>query len=320
MIESLTQHEIDLQTIYRDKSMSIGLSNEKTNRVNATKFANYAYDESKNILKAILFVRSPMEARRVYNTLLTNPSLLSHLELNADHSPINNDEFIKMVLTKPCTHNRGISSALDGNHDTAWIQYAKYWMDESFAGRVTYAEGIAEKVNMLEFMSMNMGWVYCLKHLCIICDRPTAVLENGVIHNESGPAIEFSDGNKIYALYGHVVPSFVVTDPSQITPAVITEYQSKNQEIARIMVNIYGPDKYFMEMGGKILDTDILGFEGSGMRMLIEDSLGLKWLIGSDGGTGRVYHMPAAEDATSCSMAHSQMCGFNESDDCVFEC
>jgi hypothetical protein len=318
-ITSLTQHETDLMTVYRDKSMAIGLQAGPADRPKSAEFLAYAYKRASLVLKGILFARSPQEARGLYSRLLAKPDLLAQFQFGPDGMASADQDAIIAEIMKMEAKPVSITAALDGNHDTAWVQYAKYWID-NFSDRISFPEETKEAVDMLELMTKSMNWCYCFKHLAIVCDRPKAVLENGVIHNESGPAVEFTDGFKIYALHGHIVPDFVVTDPSRITTDVITEYQSKNQEVARIMVDIYGPEKYFMELGGEVIDTDQLNFEGSSMRMLIQDKLGLKWLIGSDGGTGRVYHMPAGADATTCSQAHSQMCGFDETQNCVCEC
>jgi hypothetical protein len=44
----------------------------------------------------------------------------------------------------------------------------------------------------------------------------------------------------------------------------------------------------------------------------LRDRSGDQWLVGSDGGTGRVYYMPVPQEAKNCREAHEDICGFDE--------
>lgn len=59
------------------------------------------------------------------------------------------------------------------------------------------------------------------------------------------------------------------------------------------------------------IDVDHLGLEGSSIRTLIQID-DQKWLIGSDGSTGRVYHMPVDNEAMTCREAHESISGISE--------
>lgn len=336
-IESLSEYEKDMMVVYREKSMEIGLRSGPTNRNKVVPLIKYVYERAKIDIKprVIFFVKSPFAAKRFINVLQENAHTLLKeyvediLKCDVDNydwtnqPPLYsdgeaNDNFVNRVLEITPKKMNNFTTALEGNHNTAWIQHYKYWVD-LFSDRIQFNRDAVECLNKVEEFSQNAGWLYTFRYVAVVVDRPTVKMENGVIHNESGPAVRFDDGNEIYAIHGHVVPQFVVTNPEKITTDIIVEWTGLNAEVARIMIDIYGPSKYFMEMGGKVIDSDQLNLEGSSMRMLIEDKMGTRWLIGSDGSTGRVYHMAASATANSCSEAHSEMAGFDEGG-CKFEC
>jgi hypothetical protein len=87
-------------------------------------------------------------------------------------------------------------------------------------------------------------------------------------HNEHGPAIEYSDGWKLYAWHGARVPENAILSPETITVAQIENHP--NAEVRRILIDRMGPLKYAEESNateigrdhfGVLLRKDVIGAE-----------------------------------------------------------
>jgi hypothetical protein len=158
----------------------------------------------------------------------------------------------------------------------------------------------------------NTSIIFIEFNTIIFCDRPLYMsIENGMVHSDNSAAIEYQDGFKIYSIDGYLLNEDIVMNPQNIT---LSDIKSEpNSEIRRIMIEKYGVSRFMIEMDTKLLDADYSGLPGSSLRTLMQDAFGDKWLIGSDGSTGRVYHMPVPIQSTSCRDAHNRICGFDES-------
>jgi hypothetical protein len=92
------------------------------------------------------------------------------------------------------------------------------------------------------------------KHSLIISDRPSVlhVDDRGRAHNPKGPAIEYRDGWKIYAWKDILIPRDIIEKPESITVTQILE--EGNTEIRRVMVDVFGLDRFVVESKSKSLD------------------------------------------------------------------
>lgn len=149
----------------------------------------------------------------------------------------------------------------------------------------------------------------------IASDRPRTLTldERGRPHSDIGQACGWSDGFGWYAIRGVEIPddkAHVVTNPEKITADEIRNEQ--NLELRRIMVQRMGHQKYFDAIKAKVIDIDSLTLDGSACRVLMQDDLGEKWLVGTDGSTKRIYSMAVSRDAKTCKEAHEGICCFDE--------
>jgi hypothetical protein len=76
-------------------------------------------------------------------------------------------------------------------------------------------------------------------------------------HNDSGPAIIWSDGTTEWYWRGIRVPNTLIQHPERITPESILSQQ--NVELRRIMIERYGFDRYLEAQGGSVLHSDETG-------------------------------------------------------------
>lgn len=154
---------------------------------------------------------------------------------------------------------------------------------------------------------------YMHKDFCIVSQRPIrlAIDDQNRPHTDDGPFCKWIDGSMIYSHHGVRCPGRIIEYPDCISLEMIDKEQ--NAEIRRVMIDKYGPGKYLQDSGATLVDIDTLTHVGSAVRGLFEDKHKQRWLVGSDGSTKRVYHMPAPANATTCRSAHEALAGFDES-------
>ena len=282
MIESLTQEQEKQIEVYTQKGLSVG---------NSTEPADFDRAE-KAILELYKFCgfEHPEKVYRVDSPLAAQ-NLLKELTGEDIFHP---------------THGYGY-----GQHESFWIYYYNYFKEVL---DIKYDAKAEEGLRIMTEITESCGFYYMFDEALVICDRPEIISLNddNLIHCEDGPAIKYRDGLSVYAINGHTIPDWVIEQPELITVDKIkTEV---NAETKRIMMEIYGISEYLMDIKAKVIDVDPgLGLEGSAMRTLIEDDGGQKWLIGSDGSTKRIYHMPVQNHVKTCAEAHQSISGIDES-------
>lgn len=118
---------------------------------------------------------------------------------------------------------------------------------------VPYPAGFAEARDALT----RCGWWYPMDGLCFMIDRPTElhVDANLLMHNESGAAITYGDGWKLFCWHGMTVPESVIR--MQYNANDITK--QPNVEVRRLMVERYGAENYLKETGVKPIHSDRFG-------------------------------------------------------------
>lgn len=89
----------------------------------------------------------------------------------------------------------------------------------------------------------SAGWWWPYENLCIVSERPLYVhMEDQNLHAENGPAIEWSDGNKMYMWRGTRIPDWVVED---LTLERISH--ERNTEIRRCAIERYGWENWLLD-------------------------------------------------------------------------
>ena len=190
-----------------------------------------------------------------------------------------------------------------------WAAYPAWYdalADIAPACRVPIGDAYAD-------LSRACGYVWPNRRFVMICDRPREILrdDRGRLHAEDRAAISWRDGYGIYSWHGVTVPAKVILAPETLTVAEIKA--EKNAEVARVMRERFGQGRYLRETGAKLIDADFEGArKGAAPRALLEDHNGERWLVGTDGSTGREYHMSAPRTVKTCRDAHVARCGFDE--------
>lgn len=95
--------------------------------------------------------------------------------------------------------------------------------------------------------------------ICWVSERHNILSrdERGRLHCVSGPAVAYPDGWAIYAVHGVRVPERVIMAPEHLQ---VHEIEAEpNAEVRRIMVERFGPERYILESGTKLVNTDECG-------------------------------------------------------------
>ena len=124
---------------------------------------------------------------------------------------------------------------------------------------VVLPEEITEPIMDWVTLKEDLFHVQFFEKLCIVCDAPDKAMlnERNQLHNDSGPAMTFRDGCKIYAWNGVVVPSTAVDAIEEITVEQIEK--EANVEVRRILIQQYGMARYLEDSGARKIDEDEYG-------------------------------------------------------------
>lgn len=150
--------------------------------------------------------------------------------------------------------------ALGGQHDAAWLA-AFDGLRRCFPQLDTATA--APALDAMSRVARSAGWWWPYEGVVLAAERPTVLHrdENARLHSGEGPALAFPDGFALHAWRGMPVPADFVTglgpqgsglDASRIR-------REDNAELRRVMLEIYGYDRYLAEVGARPLHRDATG-------------------------------------------------------------
>jgi len=110
-----------------------------------------------------------------------------------------------------------------------------------------------------ETLSLHSGPRLVHADFCMISDRPEVLTvdEQNRPHSTSGPFCRWRDGSALYSVHGTRVPGWLIERPHEITVEKI-EAES-NVEIRRVMIDLYGKDRYILDSGATVVHRDDWG-------------------------------------------------------------
>ena len=206
----------------------------------------------------------------------------------------------KIKIDIPSTYIRG---SFDGYFPGYYSYMNKYL-------GIKYDKNDIEILRAWDKLSKSCGLVYTFKNFCFICDRPKIMKlnDNGELHNENGPCMEFRDGYKFYSINGVKLPNWVFNDPDRLSVKSIDN--EANIEVRRILIERFGIDKYLQEKNAKVIDFEVGPEITRGLMKINNKEV---YLCGHDGSTDRVYYMSVNPKSTTCREAHESISFLDES-------
>ncbi len=101
------------------------------------------------------------------------------------------------------------------------------------------------------------GWWWPYAGFAVLSARPERLeTMSGEIHCEDGPAVVYPDGWLVNAVRNVLLPA-TAFDPDGLSAKDITE--ERNLEVRRVLLDLYGPDRYITDVGGTMVDADHAG-------------------------------------------------------------
>lgn len=128
------------------------------------------------------------------------------------------------------------------------------WLD--YASSVLNFPLDAQKLEALQNLVKECGWIFVFDRTCYICDRPTVISldEQNRLHGEGKAAIAYSDGYSIYANHGVMLPEkYGVVHPHQWQAQWLLEEQ--NAELRRVLIQEIGYGRLCQELAATELDS-----------------------------------------------------------------
>jgi hypothetical protein len=233
MITELTAEQEALIPVYREKWRAIALSTERINHQKATKAVKATYELIGKQLPELIFFNSPFSATQYlleYQSRLENPLAIQTWELLIIEQGIHlsyqledmmnlemqlrklfqsqlKDELtfpLLAQLTKQVGINVFALSASSRIQPTDWL-HSVAWFD--FCIHALKCTQEQEKWKSTQLIVSECGFTFLFENLCLICDRPTKLSfdDQGRLHAEGEPAIEFADGFCVYAHHGELI-------------------------------------------------------------------------------------------------------------------
>ncbi|MFG1854906.1 DUF6745 domain-containing protein [Actinomadura geliboluensis] len=137
--------------------------------------------------------------------------------------------------------------AVLGQHDAPWLA-----LFESLGRLDGPLSGLAE-------VARSAGWWWPYERLVILSERPSELHrdEPGRLHRGDGPALAYPDGFALHAWRGMPIPPDFVASLTGLTADRISA--EANAELRRVMLEIFGYDRYLAETGARPLHRDETG-------------------------------------------------------------
>ncbi|QFG20962.1 DUF6745 domain-containing protein [Actinomadura sp. WMMB 499] len=137
--------------------------------------------------------------------------------------------------------------AVLGQHDAPWLA-----LFESLGRLGGPLAGLAE-------VARAAGWWWPYERLAICCERPSELHrdEPGRLHRRDGPALAHPDGFALHAWRGMPIPPDFVDSLTGLDAGRIL--REENAELRRVMLEIFGYDRYLADTGAKPVHQDETG-------------------------------------------------------------
>lgn len=109
-------------------------------------------------------------------------------------------------------------------------------------------------VNALADLVSAASFWFPFRGFCVMSERPTKIAldENARLHNLRGPALEWPDGHKLYAVAGISVDPTLIEFPELLNVDRIDD--EDNAEVRRALITLYGEERFLRDSGAEIVN------------------------------------------------------------------
>ena len=105
-----------------------------------------------------------------------------------------------------------------------------------------------------ETLAKLSGFRFMHAKFCIVADRPLEyhIDDRHRPHCETGPFVRWADGSAFYSVHGVRVPAWVIEKRDTLTVAQIMA--EDNAEVRRVMIGLYGRERFFSDAGAHVIE------------------------------------------------------------------
>lgn len=169
---------------------------------------------------------------------------------------------------------------------------------------------IGDRARAYQATAESACWWWPHRDFVMVSDRPLNILrdDEGRLHSEAGPALDWGDGFAIYAWHGVQVPRKVIEAPDQLTAGDVQK--EDNAEVRRIMIERMGRERFIAQAGAKIIhaDSDGLGRPRRLLRIDRRDDSAMVFVEVTNStpepdGHHKVYQLRVPPSVTTCQQA-----------------
>ncbi|GAA4242725.1 hypothetical protein GCM10022254_76800 [Actinomadura meridiana] len=194
--------------------------------------------------------------------------------------------------------------AVLGQHDAPWLA-----LFETLGRLDGPLAGLAEAAR-------SSGWWWPYERLVILSERPSELHrdEPGRLHRGDGPALAYPDGFALHSWRGMPIPPDFVDSLTNLTPARISS--EENAELRRVMLEIFGYDRYLAETGARPVHRDETGVLWS-IELPGDEPVVMVEVVNSTpepDGTRRTYYLRVPPDTRTARAGVAWTFGVDESD------
>lgn len=246
-ITELTPEDYKLMEEIKNKYINMAVDTKRANRPKAEDAICRIYVQAGLAPpKHFIWVDSPLEA------LMAN--------VYYENDKMHPDKVAEAVKKTPIETYKKRASELRSFHnyinygyqEVSWLGFYDFFRQKGVDG--------LEKIDAFIDLAQEAGWWWSHEEVAIVSEKFVEVYRdpNGELHNEEGPAVIYNDNvskdNLFYFWHGLDIPAWFIKDREKITFERIKE--ENNQELRRVLTDIYGRDRFLKDIGASVIDRD----------------------------------------------------------------
>lgn len=138
---------------------------------------------------------------------------------------------------------------------------------------LTRSKAIDSAARAYQLTASSAGYWWPHTHFVIASERPSVLTRDGQgrLHNATGPCVKWDRADnhpesifEMYRYHGVMVPEWIIKNPELITTKMIGE--EENTEVKRVMIEIFGFERYLREASARLIDEATEGHPIAGLR------------------------------------------------------
>lgn len=215
-------------------------------------------------------------------------------------------ETFASLSKKPVSYSAYTEGCMFGSMEASWLSYYDFYKTET--------DIQLNNIDHMKELVMSSGWVYLGDTDAIIHDRPTIIArdDQGRLHSEVGPAIQYGDGWERYYWHGTCVPREWIMERKKLTAAIALGQE--NIELRRCACEIFGWANIISNLNSVVIDKDEDPMIGTLYEVDLPDIGKEKFLLVLCG-TGRQFALPVPPEMKTALAANAWTFGMDSPDD-----